>query len=174
MGSQKAHPPVKLVCGFIYRDAADYLRAKKYIVQAFGPIDFESPEFAFTHTDYYQQELGLGLKRKFTGYLKLINPAVLPTVKLKTNAIEIKLSARGNRTVNIDPGYLDLGKLVLASTKDFSHRIYLNRGIYAEVTLFFAQKTFQSWPWSYPDYKTGESVTFFNQVRSAYAEQIKG
>ena len=78
-----------------------------------------------------------------------------------------------SRIINIDPGYLDLSKLILASTKDYKHRIYLTKGIYAEVTLFYQDKTFCPWEWTYPDYKTGEYIEIFNRIRQIYAEQIK-
>jgi len=77
------------------------------------------------------------------------------------------------RRINIDPGYLDLAKLILASTKDFRHRIYLNKGIYADLTLFYQNKTFQTWEWTFPDYKTAEYIAIFNQIREIYTKQIK-
>jgi hypothetical protein len=85
-----------------------------------------------------------------------------------TNALEAKLSKEGKRTVNIDPGYIDMAKLVLFSTKDYTHRLYLNKGIFAEVTLYYKDDTFNPWPWTYPDYKSSEYIAIFNHIRGLY------
>lgn len=140
----------------------------------FGKIDSESQSLPFIHTAYYEKEFGKNLKRKFTSFQKLILPHDLPEIKIISNKIEKKMAKGISRIINIDPGYLDLSKLILASTKDYKHRIYLTKGIYAEVTLFYRDKTFHPWEWTYPDYKTGEYIEIFNRIRQIYAEQIKG
>jgi len=140
----------------------------------FGPCDYESASLYFTHTDYYQQEFGSGLKKAFVSFTRLIPPQRLSRIKIITNKIEERLSRDGKRRVNIDPGYLDLSKVILATTKDFSHRIYLAGGIYAEVTLFYQAGGFKAWPWTYPDYQTDEYIEIFNLIRGLYAQQIKG
>lgn len=173
MGGIKRHSPVKLIISFIFKENSIFNRTKLILQRRFGEIDFESQPFAFTHTDYYEKEFGKDLKRKFVSFKKLIPPQGLPKIKIVTNYIENKMSKEGLRLINIDPGYIDLSKLVLASTKDYKHRIYLNQGIYAEVTLFYQNKSFNPWQWSYPDYKTGEYIAIFNQIREAYAQQIK-
>jgi len=94
-------------------------------------------------------------------------------IKINTNIIEEKLSKHGLRIINIDPGYLDMAKLILASTKDYKHRIYLDKGIYAEITLFYQNKNFTPWEWTYPDYKSSDYIAIFNHIRALYAEQIK-
>ena len=165
--------PVKLITGFILKNEAVLIRAEYFLKKMFGKIDFESKNIAFNQTDYYQKEFGRNLSRKFISFEKLIDPRDLPAIKSRTRKIEKKLSSGLNRNINIDPGYLDLAKLVLATTKDFKHRIYLNRGIFAEVTLFYTDKGFKPWEWTYPDYKTDEYTEIFNQIRSIYAEQIK-
>ena len=99
-------------------------------------------------------------------------PQQIAEIKVLTNKIEEKLSSAGKRLVNIDPGYLDLAKLILASTKDYSHRIYLGKGIYAEITLSYQGKSFQGWQWTYPDFRTTEYRNIFNQIRELYAGQI--
>jgi hypothetical protein len=160
---------VKLIAGFIFKDTAAFLRAKRALEAAFGKADFESPAFAFGHTDYYYPELGKPLKRKFLSFAKLIPAQKLAVIKNTTNAIEEKLRVKDRRrSVNIDPGYLDLAKLVLATTKDYSHRVYLSAGIFAEVTLFYQQGSFQPWPWTYPDYRSKEYIAVFNQIREIY------
>lgn len=173
MGKIIKHPPVKLITGFIFKEKAGFENAKAFLKRRFGDIDFESQVIPFIHTGYYESEFGRDLKRSFTSFKKLITLDSLPKIKLATNRIEGRLVYGKSRLVNIDPGYLDLSQLVLASTKDYSHRIYLSCGIYAEVTLVFRGKTFIGWPWTYPDYKTQEYIDIFNAIRGIYAEQIK-
>ena len=173
MGTPKAKPPVKLIIGFISAHDAALAKAETLLVRKFGPLDFQSDESLFSHTDYYREELGSGLKRTFISFRRLIMPQDLASIKWATNAIEKKFSRQGLRTINIDPGYLDLGKLVLASTKDYTHRIFVGRGIFAESTLYYKDKTFQAWPWTYPDYRTREYIALFNAIRTLYAQQIK-
>lgn len=164
---------MKLIIGFIFKNEKVIERAKLLLKKRFGEIDFESETLDFKHTDYYCAEFGQDLKRRFISFKKLISPEDLPETKIATNKIEEKLSFKGSRLINIDPGYLDLAKLILASTKDYKHRIYLNQGIFAEVTLFYQNKTFKPWEWTYPDYQTDEYIAIFNQIRGIYATQIK-
>lgn len=173
MGKAIKHPRVKLITGFIFKDEAGFSKAKAILERRLGKIDFESQALDFTHTDYYENEFGPGLKRKFVSFARLIRAQDLPKIKLLSNAIEGRLSIGRRRAVNIDPGYLDSAKLVLASTKDYRHRIYLSRGIYAEITLFYQNKTFKPWEWTYPDYKTDEYIALFNRIREIYETQIK-
>jgi len=200
---------VKLIVGFIFKEENILKKAEFFLKRRFGKIDFESQTSPFTHTDYYQDEFGKCLKRKFISFEKLVPPGTLSQIKIITNRIEQKLSLNnkrkmeptraislkgsygrntqaatthprpkgcgfGPRSINIDPGYLDLARLVLASTKDYKHRIYLNKGIYAEVTLFYQDRTFQPWQWTYPDYKTPEYIAIFNKIRDILILQIKG
>jgi hypothetical protein len=173
MGRIKKHPPVKLIIGFIFKDGVILKKSIALLKKCFGSIDFESQVLEFTHTDYYEKEFGKNLKRKFISFKRLIQPQDLPKIKIRTNAIEKKLSLASRRTINIDPGYLDLSKLILATTKDYRQRIYLNKGIYAEITLFYQDKSFRTWDWTYPDYKSVEYIAIFNQIRNIYAQQIK-
>lgn len=171
MGKAKKHVPAKLIIGLIFKEQSILKKSKVVLKKAFGKIDFESPAFPFTYTRYYEAEMGGGLSRVFFSFSKLINPATLAKVKLFTNKLEDRFSQRGKRRVNIDPGYLDMAKLVLATTKDYMHRIYLGKGIFAEVTLRFDDKSFKPWEWTYPDYKTKEYIDIFNCIRSIYAQQ---
>jgi hypothetical protein len=173
MGKTRRPQPVKLIIGFIFKDEKVVERAKLLLKKRFGEIDFESETLAFKHTDYYCAEFGKDLKRRFISFKKLILAENLPETKIATNKIEEKLSFKGLRLINIDPGYLDLAKLILASTKDYKHRIYLNQGIFAEVTLFYQGGTFRFWEWTYPDYQTNAYIAIFNQIRGIYAIQIK-
>ena len=172
MGQIKKPKPAKLIVGFIFRDELTLCKAERLLERKFGKIDFESQVLAFGHTDYYEAEFGKDLLRKFISFKKLAPPQNLSKIKIATNLIERKLSS-GTRRINIDPGYLDMAKLVLATTKDYKHRIYIGRGIYAEVTLRYENKAFKPWEWSYPDYKSDEYIAIFNRIRQIYGQQIK-
>ncbi len=173
MGQITHCPQVKLIIGFIFKDEDVFVKARRVLCRLYGKIDFESSEIAFTYTGYYENELGKGLKRKFISFQKLIPPSILPAIKIKSNKIEKKFSLKGRRSINIDPGYLDLSKLVLATTKDYKHRIYLDKGIFAEITLFYQGRSFSRWEWTYPDYQSTEYIEVFNQIREIYHQQIK-
>lgn len=176
MGVVKQHKPVKLIVGMISNDSNLLLKVEGILQRAFGQIDFRTALLDFAYTDYYEPEMGGNLKRQFVSFRKLVNPENLPKMKLYTNKIESKLSVsrdKPSRRINIDPGYLTDGKLILATTKDHQHRIYLNRGIYAEATLKFVDRTFLPWDWTYRDYQTKEYIDIFNEIRKIYMGQIK-
>lgn len=173
MGIIRKHFPVKLIVGFIFKNDASLIKAQGYLIKRFGKLDFESKIIPFIHSNYYEKEFGKGLKRKFISFNSLISPHKISDVKIFTNKIEKKLSVGTCRLINIDPGYLNLSKLVLATTKDYTHRIYLNHDIYAEVTLFYKDKNFRFWEWTYPDYQTSEYLEVFNIIRGLYEEQTR-
>lgn len=173
MGKAKINPPVKLVIALIFKDETVLNTALGLLHRKFGDFDFQSENILFAYTDYYQKEFGTNLKRKFISFKKLVRPENLHRIKTLTNSLENKLSSNGLRQINIDPGYLDLAKFVLASTKDFCHRIYLDQGIYAEITLFYQDKAFLPWKYTYPDYRSNEYIAILNQVREIYYQQIK-
>lgn len=173
MGLPRDPQPVKLFAGFIFRDEKTVNAARSELSVRYGASDLESPVFPFIHTDYYDEEMGKPLYRKFVSFSTLIPPNTLSSVKLFTNSVEERHVSGTLRTINIDPGYLDLAKVVLASTKDFVHRIYIGRKIYAEVTLFYRNKSYCSWKWTYPDFRSRRYRDFFGQMRALYARQIK-
>ena len=164
---------VKLFIGFIFSKEQIYQKAKLILEKRFGKCDFTSPTLPFNHTRYYEKEFGPDLKRKFLSFQKPLLPEKLARIKLFTNKVENKFLSSGyKRQINIDPGILTLSKVILATTKDYTHRIYLSRGIYAEVTLYYQDKTFRPWEWTYPDYKTPEYIQVFNNIRELYSVQI--
>ncbi|MCM8761678.1 MAG: DUF4416 family protein [Candidatus Omnitrophica bacterium] len=172
MGIIRKPHKVKLFIGMLSKDMEHMRRASTRLKRVFGRIDFESDLLDFEHTDYYAAEMGHGLKRKFISFERLMNLDGIYMIKIATNRIEKALSRDGKRAVNIDPGYLDMSKVVLFSTKDYSHRIYLGKGIFAEVTLYYKDGTFNAWPWTYPDYKTTAYISIFNSVRELYKSGI--
>jgi len=172
MGKRRKPRPVKLICGLIFKEEDSYLKAKESLRRHFGSIDYESKAVDFDYTDYYEKEFGKDLKRSFLSFKKPVPPSKLAEIKIATNRIESRLSREGCRLVNIDPGYLDLAKLILASTKDFSHRIYLRHGIYAETTLIYQDGKFKDLAWTYPDYKTPAYQEIFQEIRNLYSGQF--
>ncbi|MHB8154935.1 MAG: DUF4416 family protein [Candidatus Omnitrophota bacterium] len=169
MGKVRKYNPVKLIFGFIYHDEAIFMQARNKLKLAFGKIDFESCLLDFNCTDYYEQEMGDGLKRKFVSFSRLISMSELYRIKLYANRLESKFLNASSRLINIDPGYLDKAKLLLASTKDYAHRIYLHKGIFAEVALTYRGNSFSPNDWTYPDYRSQEYIDIFNQIRALYA-----
>ena len=151
MGEPSPHSPALLLLAAFSRHEAALDWARQRAVEAWGPIAAESPPFDFAETHYYDATMGPGLKKVFFAFQRPFDPEELVEIKLQTNRWEEEYAAgAGNtpepRPLNLDPGYLTLGKLVLASTKDFAHRIYLSRGIYAEVTLQYRHQPLAASP----------------------------
>lgn len=173
MGRAKKHRPVKLIVGMFAPREEVFEAARGELEEAYGAVDHTSPVWTFDFTTYYTDEFGENLLRQFLSFADLVDPGELGEIKLYTNALEQEHSCQGTRQINLDPGYIDLSKLVLATTKNHQHRIYLGQGIYAEVTLRYTRKSFRPWEWTYPDYRTGHYIDFFNEVRQTYLEQLK-
>jgi hypothetical protein len=138
-----------------------------------GPPDLVGPWWPFTATDYYTPEMGPGLGRLLVSFLHLADPAQLAHWKVFTNRLEAKLSLAGRRVVNLDPGFVSRERLVLATGKNFSHRIYLDHGIFADLTLLFGREGFQTLPWTFPDYARGPLPELLLLVRQKYLWQLK-
>ena len=173
MGCIKKPDKVKLIIGIIYKnyDILEFTRRK--ITKKFGKVDIKSPVFDFIYTRYYEEQMGCGLKKVFFSFFKLINPDKISDIKLYTNKIETKLSKNKKiRAVNLDPGYISESKLILATTKNYSHRIYQQKGIYAEIALVYRNNLYEDMPWTYPDYKTKAYKDFFLKARRVYRRQI--
>jgi len=165
--------PVKLFCGILFNDENLLRKALIVLSQKFGKIDFQSELFPFDVTDYYNSEMGENIFRSFCSFEKLINPADLVTIKLQCNEIENKFAPQGKRKINLDPGYLDYDKIVLASAKYNTQKVYLNSGIYADVTLFYRKGNFIPSDWAFPDFKSGIYKNLFLEIRSKYKFQLK-
>jgi hypothetical protein len=144
--------------------------------EEFGEIVLRSEQLAFDHSSYYQREMGGELIRQWALTDRLIGQDEIVAIKLRANAIEDEFRpvAGSGRSVNIDPGFVTLTKVVLATTKDYSHRIYIANGIYAEATLSYRPaQGFQPWPWTYPDHCESEALEFFNEARARYVKMVK-
>jgi len=173
MGEAKIPEPVKLIASIFSADEERLRRAESLLIQEFGPLDYRSEWLPFTHTDYYTPEFGAPLVRVIVAFERLVGPALLPAIKHRTSELEGADSVQGHRWMNIDPGYVSLSKLVLATTKDHAHRIYVRDGIYAEVTLRYQEGTFHPWPWTYPDYASPAYIAIFNHIRAQYHRQLQ-
>ncbi|MDO9287396.1 MAG: DUF4416 family protein [Thermodesulfovibrionales bacterium] len=165
----KPHPPVPalLFTGILYSENEYFEKTKKTLLDLFGPSLMETSPVNWDHSDYYKEELGSPIKRIFIFFRNLINHEDIVDIKLKTNSIEDSLSADGKRRVNIDPGYLTLANVVLATTKGYSHRIYLGKGIYGEVSLLYREKdrTFIPHIFTYQDYLDKNCIDMFIKAR---------
>jgi hypothetical protein len=173
MSVPKRPKPAKLFVSVI--SAAPGLIARVFVDLAhrYGPIDFVSALLPFAYTDYYHVEMGQPLWRRFASFVQLIQQEDLVRVKEETNDLERRMSDRGMRSVNIDPGYLLPERLVLATGKDGAHRIYLDRGIFADLTLIFRQKEYRPLPWTYPDYGEAKLRGWLGGLRQKYLLQLR-
>lgn len=156
--------PVKLVCGIIAAQEDVFASSIAYLTDCFGQIDLTSTLMEFKFTDYYEKQMGEGLKRKFVSFAKTVSPEKLSEVKIQTNMLEEeikKLFGSVNRIVNLDPGYMTASALIMATAKDFSHRIPLQKGIYAHLEFLFGKKEVKILNWTYPDFRTDEYQQFF-------------
>lgn len=172
MGQYQKQKKVKLFCGILYSDYVIYGQSIKLLESEFSSIDFISDTIPFSYSSYYQSEMGDEIFRLYISFSELIYPYQLAEIKEKTNNIEDRLSINNKRKVNIDPGYISLSNLVLATTKNYSHRIALSPRIYGEVTLIFKNNSFQPLEWTYPDYKDQKNIEAFIKIRKILLNQL--
>jgi len=164
--------PVKLVCGLLFNKAVELDAVDFRLSSLLGPVDLRSEIFDFKFTRYYNDEMGDNLAKRFYSFQNLVMPDDLPDIKTSTIEIEAEYACDGRRRINIDPGYLEESKLVLASTKNFSHRIYLRDNIWAEVTMRFSHGEFVRHEWTYPDWSQPLGMDFLKQARDIYRSQL--
>jgi len=164
--------PVKLFVGILYTDESFLEKTITLVVKKFAETDFKSPVFEFTSSDYYKAEMGWPIFREFVSFHNLINPKELAKIKIETNKIENEL-AENKRKVNLDPGYMDTNKVVLASAKFNAQKIYLDHGIYADPTLLYEKGKFEAYPSAFPDFKTNLYEKTFLHIRALYKEQCR-
>ena len=173
MSLPQAPKPAKLVIGLIMKDRELFEPLGVELSAGFGSVDMVSSWMPFDYTSYYEAEMGTPLFRRLLTYKKLINQDELPEIKLATNRLEQSVAQSGRRRVNIDPGYLLYERFVLASGKNFSHRIYIGSGIYADLTLIYQRGGFEKLPWTYPDYADQPMLEFLTRIRRKYAVDLK-
>jgi hypothetical protein len=163
----------KLIIGFFMKDKSMLKPFAEKLNHAFGPVDMISPWIPFDFTSYYETEMGAPLYRRLLTFEKPVPQDQLVRIKLYTNELEMQYMEDGKRRINADPGILSHERFVLATGKNFTHRIYLNNGIFADLTLIFTQGRFQELPWTYPDYKDKNILSFLEKVRSKYLIDLK-
>jgi hypothetical protein len=143
------------------------------LVEIFGQTDRISPWLLFDRTRYYEKEMGWPLHRRFVSFKRFIRPEEIVNIKLRAIQLENEYLQDGNRRINIDPGYISLERLILATGKNYTHRVYISRGIYADLTLIF-NKSFRPLEWTYMDYSDPLTIAYFNEERERYKRQLRG
>jgi hypothetical protein len=164
--------PVKPLVSLIFSQPGLETAVFQELAGFLGPADMISGWLQFNQTQYYNPEMGENLQRRLAVFLHLADPADLCQWKICTNALEHRLSLAGRRLVNLDPGYLTRERLVLATGKNYTHRLYLGQGLYGEVTLMYQKGDWQPLPWTYPDYAGPEIKNFLHQARKKYLWQL--
>ena len=173
MSQPQSPQPAKLVIGIFLKEKELIYSLGQSLVMLFGAIDMVSPWFDFKFTNYYAREMGEPLFRRIFSFKNLIEQRDLAHIKVQTNQLEHTFKRKGRRRINIDPGYLLHERFVLATGKNFTHRIYLKEGIYADLTLIYQKGGFRSLPWTYPDYAHTDLQCCLKQVRMRYSFDIK-
>jgi hypothetical protein len=164
----------KLIAGVMASDLELMQELEQKLSEKFGPCERSGAPFSFDDfTDYYAKEMGEQLQKKFISFSEMILLEELPDIKHVTNDLERQYAVHGDRRINIDPGYVTHAQMVLATTKQYSHRIYLGKGIHAELTYICKKKAFHPLEWTYPDYRERHSIEFFEQVRQDYLQQMR-
>lgn len=166
MAAIKEPAKAKLFCAIMYGEEANLQKAEKELSRKFGPIERESPEYDFSFTSYYQDEMGEALKKRFISFKKSIDREKLREIRLFTQKIEEKYSDNGKRLVNIDPGYITKDALFIATLKDRSHKVYIGKGVFVDMNLIFKKDGFFDFPWTFADYKLPSNQKFFHEVRN--------
>jgi hypothetical protein len=163
----------KLIMGILASNAGSLSRAHEVITKTFGAMDIMSKVVPFDYTHYYNVEMGESILRQYVAFENLISPNELWKIKRRTIELENRERIEGNRTINLDPGYLTLCSVVVASTKEACYRVYLNDGIYAQPMLHYRKNTFVPFEFTYPDYADEKNRIFFNEARVLYQQQKK-
>ena len=170
MGALTQIEPEKLIVGVIYHDKEIYERALEILTDKFGPVDAVSEEFSFSKefSTYYDEEIGGEGRRLILSFRDTVDASLQAEIKTFTNSVEAEFSVNGNRKINLDPGFINHGRLMLATTKPAGFRIPLSDGIYTELTLFFARGGWHEFPWTYRDYRSERVQSFITEVRKNY------
>ncbi len=166
MGAQRFREEAVLFVGCLFSSQEIYDAALLVLKKDYGNILLETPSLPWTHSDYYTKEIGKPLDRKFIFFDTIIDTSILPDAKLRIMDVEKDFSKNGRRQINLDPGYLSLAKVVLASRKNYSHRIYLGKLVFAELELIFKEGAFHPLPYTYADYKDERGIKIFTQTRA--------
>jgi len=173
MNRPQTPKPAKLVIGFFLKEKDLVVPVVKALVDKFGPVDIVSPWFPFNFTTYYEAEMGAPLFRRMLAFETMIKQSALSDIKLTTNDLELEYSKNSKRIINLDPGYMLRERFVLATGKNYSHRIYIGKRIYADLTLIYIKGRFRKLPWTYPDYAEQNMLTYLERVRNKYVIDLR-
>jgi Domain of unknown function (DUF4416) len=173
MSRPQTPKPAKLVIGFFLREKDLVVPVVKALTEKFGPVDIVSSMMPFNFTTYYEPEMGKPLFRRMLAFGTLIKQSALSEIKRITNDLERAYLKNGKRMVNLDPGYLLRERFVLATGKNYSHRIYIGQRIYADLTLIYTKGRFMKLPWTYPDYAEQNMLIYLERVRNKYVIDLK-
>jgi hypothetical protein len=170
MGAALEFEKEKLIIGVIYHDEEVLREAMRILVEEFGEVDLVSEEFSFSgeFSTYYDEEIGGEGFRRIYSFKNTVAPDRQADIKIRTNEIEASFSVDGKRKINLDPGFINHGRLMLATTKETGFRVPLKDGIYTELTLFYARGAWQKFPWTYRDYQSERVQRFITEVREIY------
>ena len=173
MGAVYEFEKEKMIIGVIYHEKEILDQAMKILTDKFGPTDGMCEEFSFSKefSEYYDGEIGGEGFRRIYSFKEPVSPDMQAKIKIFTNEIEAKFSIDGNRKINLDPGFINHGRLMLATTKKAGFRIPLSDGIYTELTLFYARGEWHKLPWTYRDYQSERVQRFITEVRSRYLSE---
>ena len=175
MGAALTFEKEKLIMGIIYSDKAIFNEVMDILTEKFGEVDLVCEEFSFSKefSDYYDDELGGEGTRRIISFKKTVDPEDQADIKTYTNKLEMRFAVNGNRKINLDPGFINHGRLLLATTKETGFRIPLKDGIYTELTLYYARGRWQKLPWTYRDYQSERVQSFLTKVRKIYLTERK-
>ena len=175
MSRPREPQPVKLISSILGADSQATDTVIELLRNKFGETDYISDALKFDFTDYYEPEMGGGLQRRLISFTKLIMPDELPEIKLETNKLEEDFAGPdGKRSLNLDPGYIDTNKLVLASLKYLAQKIYLGSGIWADPICYYRKGRFHCFEWTFADFKDGRYEKDLLAIRERYKVSLKG
>lgn len=173
MSLPRSPQPARLAISLFVKEKELVAVAAQVLADTYGPVDTVSPWFAFDHTSYYELEMGKPLYRRILAFKTLVEQDDLSDIKLATNQIEGTYTEREKRRINIDPGYMVPSRFVLATGKDYAHRISIGKGIYADLTLVYRHGQYASLPWTYPDYADDRMRDYLGRIRSRYLADLR-
>jgi hypothetical protein len=173
LANPQAVDPVKLFVAVLWAQSGSLQRALERLREHWGEIDFAGADYPFDMTNYYESEMGQSLKRRLVSFQQLVPPDCLSSAKHICNDIEGRLSEERGRTVNLDIGYLDHNKIVLASFKGAGQKIYLTNGVWADMVARYKGGRYRPFEWTFPDFRDGRYDRELLQVRQRYLEQLR-
>jgi len=173
MAETRAPFPVKYFIAVLFHEHEAFEKSKASIVERWGAIDYEGADHLFDVTTYYESEMGTPLYRRIVTLETIRSPKEIVDMKLECNAIEAGLVVNGKRAVNLDAGYLDHNKVLLASAKEAGQKVYLDKGIYADLAGRYKDGCYRPFEWSFPDFKDGRYDSELLIIRTSYLKQIK-